>query len=59
MGEKIIIETNFMKDGIIEQKTISEFGSNIRKNIIKQIMDTKQEQTKQALIKLGWTPPKG
>lgn len=30
---------------------------NIRDIILRQVLDTNEEQVRQALIKLGWTPP--
>lgn len=58
MGEKIKIETNVSKDGLILQEISRESYQGTIEIIIKQIFDTKEEQIKQALIKLGWTPPK-
>jgi hypothetical protein len=60
MNEKIIIETNVSEiDGVISQEVLREFRPGITEIIIKQVFDTREEQTRQALIKLGWTPPKG
>jgi len=41
-------------DGPIIHQTIDLAGS-----IIRRVMNTAEDQTKQALIALGWTPPKG
>ena len=54
---KYTISTNVYKNGIIEQDLNSEFR-NERQEISRRIVDTMNEQFIEALIKLGWTPPK-
>lgn len=48
---KINIRTDVFRDGVIEQ-TDSVMGQ-----IMRRVLDTREEQVRQALIMLGWTPP--
>jgi len=43
--------------GIIETVT-SSTCDDVRTEVYRQIMDTGEQQIRDALIKLGWTPPK-
>jgi hypothetical protein len=47
------------KDKRIIQDIRSPNIDNILQTIHRTILDTKEEQLRDALIKLGWTPPKG
>lgn len=49
---KITVNTKMYGDGRIEHET-----KDIHNQIIREVMYTKEEQTKKALIALGWTPP--
>ena len=46
------VSTKFFPDGRIEQELV-----DIRGRIMRQVIDTQDQQIKEALIKLGWTPP--
>jgi hypothetical protein len=48
---KVTVETLFTDAGLIEQ-TIDIAGS-----IHRRVLNTQEEQIRQALIALGWTPP--
>jgi hypothetical protein len=50
LGMKVDTDIN-TDTGMIEQHT------SIGQQVIKQLVDTKEEHIKQALVKLGWTPP--
>jgi hypothetical protein len=52
----INIKTNILPTNEIEQ--IVEMGEGIYKQVIRSVCDLREEHIKQALIKLGWTPPK-
>jgi len=58
MKEKIKIETKIFKNGLISQELLNERDNGRMESILKIVIDTREEQIKQALIKLGWTPPK-
>ena len=53
---KISVDTSVTLDGRIIQENYTE-NNGIRENFIRSIFDTKEKQFKEALIKLGWTPP--
>jgi len=57
LNNKYLISTNVYKNGIIEQDVSSEFR-NEREEISRRIVDTMNSQFIEALVKLGWTPPK-
>lgn len=46
---------------IIIDETVTEASMNLRKELVskhyRQVMDTKDQMIREALIKLGWTPP--
>lgn len=44
-------------DGKIVREVTEVEPLNIRRQIIFQIIDVMEAQTRQALVKLGWTPP--
>lgn len=44
------------EEGLIVQDTYQVQGDQVL-NHVQSIVDTQNEQTKQALIALGWTPP--
>lgn len=53
------IDTEVFKNGIIEQtETHKAAYAGIRDTVYRYRMDTKEQQIREALIKLGWTPPK-
>ncbi|MFA6972807.1 MAG: hypothetical protein WC208_15595 [Gallionella sp.] len=46
---------------VIDEKILQGFYSeydNIRTNLIRSVFDTGEQQVRDALISLGWTPPK-
>lgn len=51
---KFKINTKVFPDGRIEQELVDLQG-----RIAREVMDTKDQQVRQALISLGWTPPGG
>ena len=53
---KITINTSVENDSIIFQEIKSEY-EEITQIISRTIVDTKEKQLREALIKLGWTPP--
>lgn len=46
------ISTKAFPDGRIEQELV-----DIRGRIMRQVINTQEEQIKKALVGLGWTPP--
>lgn len=50
----IKVETRVFPSGLIEQDTTFD-GSRLRWT--RHIVDTQESQVREALIKLGWTPP--
>jgi hypothetical protein len=55
---KYKIDTDVFEGGIISQElsSVDNIG-NVQTKISRWIVDTREEDIKQALIKLGWTPP--
>ncbi len=60
-GVGVRVETKFdLKTGFIEQTTESyepDYNFDLRQDVIRRVIDTQDEQVRQALIKLGWMPP--
>ena len=55
---KYTINTAILTNGIIEQKVTCKTEGNLGVNRIShEIFHAKEVQIKEALIKLGWTPP--
>jgi len=50
------IVTTPSENGKIVQETFS-IANGIRERIMRQVLDTSEQQIRDALIKLGWTPP--
>ena len=50
----LTVKTKYSNDGLIEQET---FQTGIMGAIMRQVMDTREQHIRQALIALGWTPP--
>lgn len=61
-GVGIKVETKFdAETGLIEQITEPygpDYNSDLRKDVVRRVLDTQDQQVRQALIELGWTPPK-
>ena len=60
-GIGVRVETKFdLKTGFIEQVTEPygpDHNSDLRKDVVRRVLDTQDQQIRQALIELGWTPP--
>jgi hypothetical protein len=53
------IETKVMNDGkIIQEVKLGDDDANLFNSVMRTIVDTKEAQVRDALISLGWTPPK-
>jgi len=58
MSYTIDIETVVFDSSVIEQmETHRDSITNMVKSQARQIIDTKDDQIRNALISLGWTPP--
>lgn len=59
MGNDIRIETTFTNEQIIQVVTGPErdWRTNTREVISRKLMVIKDQQVREALIRLGWTPP--
>lgn len=56
MTTKFVVESKVFDDGTIEQTTLTEIDE-IRERICTSIVRTQDQQIRECLIKLGWTPP--
>ena len=54
---KINISTDAETDGKIIQSVNTEF-EGVMTNLIRVVVDTQEEQVRNALIAIGWIPPK-
>lgn len=54
---KFEIKTQVIDNAIIEQETLS-IVHDYKEQVVRQLFDTREKQIREALIKLGWTPPK-
>lgn len=54
---EIHVKTSFTADGIIATQVLDDRDRDIRLNIATQVINTRDAQVREALIKLGWTPP--
>jgi hypothetical protein len=57
MNASYEVSTSYSPSGQIEQ-TVDLVFDGVRETIMRQVMNTKEQQVKDALIALGWTPPK-
>ena len=57
MNFKYEVET-LVKDDTILQAVYSDF-EGVRERLFSEILDLREAATREALIKLGWTPPEG
>lgn len=55
---KYKITTNIKENRFIESEIVEMDYDDIVCRTMKQVLDIKEEQVKQSLIKLGWIPPK-
>jgi len=59
-NESIKIDTHVWGDGkIVQEVSMAGVNESYMDTIMRSVMDTKEQQVKDALIKLGWTPPEG
>jgi len=58
MGRKLVVESEVFSDGTIEQTVFADVDG-IRERIRTEVINTKEAQVRECLIKLGWTPPAG
>lgn len=58
MKDRVEVHTNFSQFGEIVQETRFIENNQVARKT-RQILDLREEGIKNALIKLGWTPPKG
>ncbi|MDH0639081.1 hypothetical protein N5D52_19275 [Pseudomonas sp. GD03860] len=54
---QIHVKTSYSPDGMIATQVIDDRDRDIRLNIAIQVINTRDAQVREALIKLGWTPP--
>lgn len=54
---QIHVKTSWSPDGTIATQVVDERDNGIRMNIAMQVINTRDAQVRDALIKLGWTPP--
>ena len=52
---KYLVNTNFNEE-LISQEVLME-AAGIRESITRQVIHLQEEGIREALIKLGWTPP--
>ena len=52
----IDVRTSVYPEGLIVTEVIDDIGT-CHERLMRQVMDTKDQQIREALIKLGWTPP--
>lgn len=52
----IDVRTSVYPEGLIVTEVIEDLGV-YRERIMRQVVNTKDQQIREALIKLGWTPP--
>ncbi len=55
---RIVVNTWYDKD-TIQQSVAHDDDSDVIKSITKEVLRLKEQGVIDALIKLGWTPPKG
>ena len=54
---QIHVKTSWSPDGIIATQVFDDRDKGIRINLATQVINTRDAQVREALIKLGWTPP--
>lgn len=57
MNYGLEVTTTPLPDGKITL-TVDVFGPSFREQLMRRVVDTQEKQIREALIKLGWTPPK-
>lgn len=58
MKHEIRIQTSITVDEHIVQEVFdSEWRKDPTRLILRQVIDTKEAQIREALVRLGWTPP--
>lgn len=56
-GESYQVKTIIHTDDTIEQELYQNIGDR-QERIMRWLMNTREEQIRQGLIELGWTPPR-
>ena len=56
MTKKLVVESEVFTDGTIEQAVFADVDG-IRERIRTYVIRTQDQQVRDCLIKLGWTPP--
>lgn len=56
MTHTIDVRTSVYPEGLIITEVIEDLGI-YRDRIMRQVVNTKDQQVREALIKMGWTPP--
>lgn len=51
------VETKFNKE-LIKQSTVLSDGNSVISSVVSNIVRLEEQGVRDALIKLGWTPPK-
>jgi len=54
---EIKINTFTKDDLIIQEEYMEDHATSYRSEITRRIMNTREDQVREALIELGWTPP--
>jgi hypothetical protein len=54
---EIKINTFTKEDLIIQEEYMEDQACSYRSEITRRIIDTREAQVREVLIKLGWTPP--
>jgi hypothetical protein len=55
---KYVITTSIEGNKIIQEGRYEDELNSVRTKMVRKILNTEEQQVKDALIKLGWTPPK-
>ena len=58
MKYNVLTSVDEEKGRILQEVVLEDELSSIRETISRRVIDTQEEQARQALIRLGWTPPK-
>lgn len=61
LSQRTELKLSIYDDTIIIDETVTEASMNLCNELVsrrhRQVMDTKDQMIREALIKLGWTPP--
>ncbi|MCE5212651.1 MAG: hypothetical protein LLG40_14005 [Deltaproteobacteria bacterium] len=56
---KFQVNTDITDDGKIIQEVLLKERNDVVENIMRVVIDTREAQVREALISMGWKPPKG